>query len=337
MKKTLTLLVIVSFVSTWNSVIPGAQRSNRKTKRIEEPKEKPKGRAAVTVAVDQIRVDVTVQDRDENLIRGLKKEQFRIYENKVLQEITHFAPIEAPMTAVLLIEYSRVVPWQFLYDVWMATYSFVQQIRRGDWVAVVAYDLRPEILVDFTQNKLEVHQALRRLGYPAFRESNLYDAIFDTLDRVEEIEGKTAVILVSSGLDTLSKRTLSQALKRVEGTSAVIYPVSIGGGYRAIRDSSMDRLTFVQGDATLKHFARSTGGVSFFPRFAQQYRGIFETISLLLRNQYSLGYISTNKKKDGKLRKIKVKVEADVDGDGKPDKFKVSHRRGYRSEKAQAD
>jgi hypothetical protein len=90
-----------------------------------------------------------------------------------------------------------------------------------------------------------------------------------------------------------------------------------------------------QADAVLKAFAKYTGGVAFFPRFVQAHQGIFQTISLLLRNQYSLGYVSTNTKKDGKLRKIKVEVLADVDGDGKPDKkLKVQHREGYVVEKA---
>jgi VWFA-related protein len=340
MKKAAILPAVLLLAFESGFAPRAAQAPDREKKQIEEPQEQPKGRAAVRVAVDQIRVDVTVQDKDKNLIRGLTKNQFKLYEDKVLQEVTHFAPIEAPMTVVLVIEFSSVTPWQFLYDVWNASYSFVQQMRKGDWVAVVAYDIRPEILVDFTQNKYEIYQALRRLNYPAFRESNLYDTVFDTLDRLEGNEGKTAVILVSSGLDTLSKMTLGETLKRVEGTSVVIYPVSIGGNFRARYGGSGrggSTLTYAQGDATLKHFAKATGGVAFFPRFAQQYPGIFETISLLLRHQYTLGYISTNKKKDGKFRKIKVEVDADVNGDGKNDKFKLSYRRGYRAEKAHTD
>jgi len=207
-------------------------------------------------------------------------------------------------------------------------------MRPEDWVAVVAYDIRPEILVDFTQNKAEVYNALRRLNYPSFRESNLYDTVYDVLERVEELEGKVAMILVSSGLDTFSKKNLNETLDKVKEGNVVIYPISLGGNARMRNNyNTSTRMDLYQAQAVLKYFARYTGGVAFFPRFVQQYKGIFRTISALLRNQYSLAYVSTNTKKDGKFRKIKVEVVADVDGDGKPDKLKVQHREGYLIEK----
>ena len=125
-----------------------------------------------------------------------------------------------------------------------------------------------------------------------------------------------------------------------EGTNAVIYPVSIGQNLRLRyehRMSASTRMDFYQADVVLKEIAKYTGGEAFFPRFTTQFRSIFETISHLLRNQYSLGYVSTNPKKDGKLRKIKVEVDADVNGDGKPDKLKVVHRRGYLAKKKDED
>ncbi len=298
---------------------------------IEEEDSKPLGRAAVRIAVQQIRVDVTVRDKKGNLITGLQQGNFEIYEDKVLQEITFFEPIEAPMTAVLVTEYSKVIPWQMLYEAIMASYQFVNGMRQGDWVAVIAYDIRPEILVDFTQDKAHVYNSLRKLNYPAYRESNMYDTVVDTLDRVQELDQRVAIILLSSGLDTFSKLNLGETLDRVKRADAVIYAVSLGGNLRARyehRMSGMQRLDFYQGDATLKAFAKYTGGESFFPRFVAEFPSIFQTISMLLRNQYSMGYVSSSTKKDGKFRKIKVEVKLDLDGDGKLDKFKVNHREG---------
>ena len=304
---------------------------------IEEEQDNPEGRASLRVSVNQINVDVTVQDRDGNLIGGLSKQHFKIYENKVEQEVTYFSPVEAPMTAILVTEYSSVIPWEWLYEAWNASYLFADQMRPEDWVAAVAYDIRPEILVDFTQNKAQVFNALRKLNTPAFRESNFYDAIWDVMDRIEEVENKVAIVLISSGLDTFSKKNLDDILDKTRKTNAVIYAISLGGNNRARYDqnySTSTRMDLYQADAVLKALAKYTGGVAFFPRFAQAHQGIFQTISLLLRNQYSLGYVSTNTKKDGKLRKIKVEVMADVDGDGKPDKkLKVQHREGYVVEK----
>ncbi len=186
--------------------------------------------------------------------------------------------------------------------------------------------------------KGQIFNALRRLNTPAFTESNLYDAVYDVLDRIEELDSKVAIVLISSGLDTFSKKNLDETLDKVRKSNAVIYPISLGGNARARYDQSYGtstRMDLYQADAVLKAFAKYTGGVAFFPRFAQAHQAIFQTVSLLLRNQYSLGYVSTNTKKDGKLRKIKVEVMADIDGDGKPDKkLKVQHREGYVVEKA---
>ena len=324
------VLAILVLASVWTT--EATQEEKRDKKKLEEEAEKPKGRTALRVAVELVRVDVTVEDKKGNLIRGLKKGNFEIYEGKVAQEITNFKPIEAPLTAVMVTEYSKVLPWQWLYEAWLASHVFVEQMRRDDWLAIIAYDLRPEILVDFTQNKMEAFNALRRLSYPGYTESNLYDTIIDVLDRVEEIEQKTAVILISSGLDTFSKHNMGETLNAAKKTNAVIYSVSLGGNFRARYDTYLDtftRMDLQQADAVLKAFAKYTGGQAYFPRFTQSYRGIFDTISKLLRNQYSLGYVSTNTARDGKYRKIKVKAVADIDGDGKPDKLKVRHREGY--------
>ena len=329
MKKLLYALMLVVFALIWG-ILPDAVQAQRQGKPIEEKEEKPQGRASISIAVEQVKVDITVQDKNGNLIQGLRKEHFKVYEEKVEQTITFFTPIEAPITAVLVTEYSSVIPWEWLHEAWLASHLFADLMRPEDWIAAVAYDIRPEILVDFTQNKAEVYNALRKLNYPAFRESNLYDAVYDVLERVEELEGKVAMVLVSSGLDTFSKKNLDQILAKVKEGNVVIYPISLGGNARVRNNyNTSTHMDLLQAEAVLKYFAKYTGGVAFFPRFVQQYKGIFQTISALLRNQYSLGYVSTNTKKDGSFRKIKVEVVADIDGDGKPDKLKVQHREGY--------
>ena len=333
LKKLFGTLILVVFALFWG-IFSDAVQAQREGKPIEEQEEKPQGRASISVAVEQVQVDITVQDKNGNLIQGLRKEHFKIYEEKVEQTVTFFTPIEAPITAILVTEYSSVIPWEWLYEAWLGSHLFADQMRPEDWIAVVAYDIRPEILVDFTQNKAEVYNALRKLNYPAFRESNLYDAVYDVLDRVADLEGKVAMVLVSSGLDTFSKKNLDQIMDKVKEANVVIYPISLGGNARMRNNyNTSTRMDLLQAEAVLKYFARYTGGVAYFPRFVQEYKGIFQTISALLRNQYSLGYVSTNTKKDGKFRKIKVEVVADIDGDGKPDKLKVHHRQGYLVEK----
>jgi len=330
MKKTASILAVFLALSL---LAMGQNQENQ----IEEEESRPEGQAGIRIDVQQIRVDVTVRNKDGNLIGGLRKEHFEVYEDKVRQELTYFEPVEAPMTAVLIIEYSRNLPWEMLYEAIMASYTFVDQMRKGDWVAVIAYDLRPEILVDFTQDKGKVYQSLRRLSYPGYSESNFYDTLYDTLDRVQELDQRTAVICLTSGLDTFSKLNLGEILDKTKKSNTVIYSVSLGGNLRARAESYMPsttRLDFYQADAALKAFAKNTGGEAFFPRFTAQFSDIFNMISVLLRHQYSLGYVSTNPKKDGKFRKIKVELKVDTDGDGKNDKLKVRHRDGYLAEKA---
>jgi VWFA-related protein len=332
MKRTTALLAVLLLLGVPTGLVIGNQ-----DKKIEEEETRPAGQATVRVDVQQIRVDVTVRNKKGNLVVGLEKGNFEVYEDKIRQEITFFEPIEAPLTAVMVTEYTRAMPWEVLYEALEASYTFVSQMRQGDWVAVIRYNLKPEILVDFTQNEMEVYNAVRALGFPTFSDSNLYDTLYDTLDRVQELDQRTAIVLLSSGVDTFSKRNLGETLKRVKRSNTVIYAVSLGGNFRSkysIFMPSTTRLDHYQADAVLKSITKSTGGEAYFPRFISQFNGIFQDISLLLRNQYSLGYVSTNTKKDGKYHKIKVKVNADVDGDGKPDKLKVRHREGYLAEEA---
>ena len=200
---------------------------------------------------------------------------------------------------------------------WNAIYGFAESLRKGDWVAVIGYDLRPTILTDFTQNRSELMEALSRFNTPAFRESNLSDALIYTLDRVEEIEGKVAVLLVSTGLDTFSRATYDEALKKTKSANASVYAIGVGQSVRL--RYNLDNIEWLMADNRLRTFAEFTGGEAFFPRFPTEFPAIFKNISNMLRNQYSLAYASSNPKRDGKFRKIRVTVTADVDGDGKPD------------------
>lgn len=302
----------------------------------QQQEDQPSGQTAISVSVDLVSMQVLVTDPKGNVITGLRPQNFTIYEDNVKQEISHFAPVEANITAVLLVEYSRQISW-FIYDVWSAIYAFAESLRPGDWVAVVGYDIRPTILADFTQDRAKLHDALRRFNYPAFSESNLSDALIDTLDRVEEIEGKVAVILVSSGLDTFSKHTYDEALKKCKASNATVYPIGVGQQFRLRYESYMPpevNMDFLMADNRLRSFAEFTGGEPFFPRFVTELPSIFNAVSAQLRNQYSVAYASTNTKKDGKYRKVRVDVDADINGDGKPDKVKVQTRKGYQAKES---
>jgi VWFA-related protein len=291
-------------------------------------------RAAISVSVDMVSMQVLVTDAGGNVITGLKPENFTIYEDGVKQEISHFSPVEANVTVVLLVEFSkRNEP--FLDDVYYAMYEFIRFLRPGDWAAVVGYDMRTTIFSDFTQNKQEIYNALRQFTIPSWNESNISDAVIEMIDRTQEIEGKAAILLISSGLDTFSRHTYDQALNACKNAGASIYAIGIGRFLREYLDargaiSSSTNMDFLMGENRLKSFADYTGGAAYFPRYFTELPAIFNNISESLRSQYSLGYVSTNTKKDGKFRKIKVEVETNLkDKKGKPIKPKVVTRRGY--------
>lgn len=299
----------------------------------EGDQDRPQGQTAISVSVDLVSMQVLVTDMKGNVITGLKPENFTIYEDNVKQEISHFAPVEANVTVVMLVEYSRLIS-PVIYDVWNSIYTFADTLRKGDWVAVIGYDMRPTILCDFTQDHSKLMDALRRFTIPTFSESNLSDALIDTLDRIEEIEGKVAVLLVSTGLDTFSKHTYDEAMQKCKASNASIYPIAVGQNLRLRREAYMSgeqNMEFLMADNRLRTFAEFTGGEAYFPRFPTELPSIFQNISSLLRNQYSIAFASTNTRKDGKYRKLRVEVNVDINGDGKPDKVKVMTRKGYQA------
>jgi VWFA-related protein len=298
----------------------------------EEDQEALEGQTSISVAVDLVSLQVLVTDSKGNILTGLKPENFTIYEDNVKQEISHFSPVESAITAVMLVEFSNNIS-NFIEDVWNSMYTFAASLRKEDWVAVIGYDLRSTILCDFTQNRQQLEDALARFKYPTFWESNLSDALIDVLDRTQEIDGKVAVILISTGLDTMSRHTYDEALKKCKQASATVYTIGVGQNFRLHYDgyiSNMKKMDYLMGDNRLRSFADFTGGTSFFPRFESELPAIVGNISQMLRNQYSIGYASSNTVKDGKFRKIRVDVQTGLtDIKGKPLKLKVMTRKGY--------
>lgn len=296
---------------------------------------------SIRVDVPLVNVDVLVTTKDGQFIPNLHKENFRIYEDGAPQAVTNFNQTEAPITAVLLVEYAAT-NLNYMYEALNASYTFANQLKKDDWVAVISYDMKPEILVDFTQDKRAVLGALNMLRIPGFSERNLFDALYETLDRLEGTEGHKYVVLVSSGRDTFSKINYDQILKKVKATKDVtIYAVSIGRALRERMDAygmvgPERNLDFLQADNQMNTFAKLTGGRAYFPRFEGELPEIFHDVGNSIRNQYSLGYHPTNAKLDGTYRKLKVEIVAPdgrplkvVDQKGKEVKFNVIAREGY--------
>jgi VWFA-related protein len=290
-----------------------------------------------------VNVDVLVTTKSGEFIPGLKKENFRLFEDGAAQNINTFNVSKAPITAVLLVEFASTT-YSFMIEALEASYAFANTLQKDDWIAVAYYDMQPHILVDFTQDKRAVYGALNQLRIPGFAETNLFDALYDTLDRLDRVEGKKYVILVTTGYDSFSKLTLDKITKKIKDTKDVtIFPISVGqiarimgrAGNRSmgIHASEID---YLQADNEMRTFAAITGGRAYFPRFVAEYGEDFRDIGNDIRNQYSLTYRPTNDKLDGTYRKLKVQVVAPDGGPlkvkdqkGKDQKIDVVSRDGY--------
>jgi VWFA-related protein len=293
---------------------------------------------ALSIDVDVVSFDVVVTDQSGNPVSGLEKQHFKVFDENVEQTVTNFSPTDAPLTVVVLAEFSNTIGYYY-DDVVAPAAGFINSLRPDDWAALVAFDIRPEILTDFTKNKNALFDGLRRMRIPAYSETCLYDAVYDTLQRLDNVDGKKAVFLLSSGLDTnISKHTYGEVLKKAETSDTMIYSVGMGQFARLYLEryySNLDQITFLQADNVMRSLAEATGGAAWFPRFPGEYPGIYEMVSASMRNQYSLGFVPKVRKTDGKLRKLRVEVpNLDVNSDGKPDKLKVRHKKGYYSPKS---
>src|SRR5882724_13118838 len=257
------------------------------------PPEKPKkieGMPDYSIKVDVplVSLDVMVTTKDGQFIPGLHKENFKILEDGAEQRVTNFVQNgDAPITAVLLVEFAST-NYSFMVDALNASYAFANTLKKNDWVAVISYDMKSYILADFTQDKQAVYGALNQLRMPGFAETNLFDAVFDTIDRLDRVEGKKYIILVTTGVDTFSKLTLDKILKKIKSTKDItIYPISVGFAEREYYESHgrsaphgmgipVDRMDYLQADNEMKTFAALTGGHAYFPRFEGELPSMFQ-------------------------------------------------------------
>ena len=294
----------------------------------------------ISITVPVVNVDVVVTDNDGNYLTGLKKENFRLTEDGAPQTITNFSTTDAPITVVILVEYSRRAYGWYLYTARSWADVFLHQLKPTDWVALESFAMRPNVEVDFTHNMSEVEQGLIGMVLPTFSEAVIFDALVDTLDRMADVKGKKAVLVLASGEDTFSRHTLNDTLARLKETDISIYCVGVGEQFALQTDmrggNGSGNLNYLQAQNQLRTFAQLTGGRAWFPRFEGEIPGVMGDVAASLRNQYSMAYSPTNHSTDGKYRKIKVELVAPdggpltvLDQKNKKIKYQIYARQGY--------
>ena len=337
---------------------------------------KPQDAEVIKVETALVNVDAVVyHKKSKQIITGLKKENFAIFEDGVQKEITNFSTPEAPITVALVLEFSRLTEYLGYRGTWdPGTYEVIRPAAMflsgfikppDDYASIIAFDMRPTPITDFTNNPTRIREAINLLlkSAPAFSDTNLFDALKLTLvggraDSVVLEDSKSekadysgmaalqgrrrAVILIASGVDSFSKINYSDARKIVQNAGVPIYIIGTGnyflkryGDYLPPQDTMTGRpgrMTLLMAQNFLNTFAKESGGMYFPVTFEGEIPTVLNSINALLRNQYSLGY-NPGERRDGKQHKIIVKV--DVDGDGQYDdkEYVVQSRQYYNAPK----
>src|SRR5580704_6380257 len=299
------------------------------------------GNVSIRVEVPEVTVDVGVLlEKTHQFVPGLRPENFRVFEDGVQQKVEGVKRVEAPITALLLCEYAAK-GMIFRIDMLNAAWAFTQQLRPNDYVAMMTFDLNSHIVSDFTQDKKQILEGINQLANgvympAAFSETDIFDALNEGLDRLSRIEGQKYIVLIASGVDTMSKLDLDQMLKKVKASKDItIFTISTGGLMEAMRGEGM---TYLQADNQMKTFSDLTGGIHYAPRFPGELPDDVKEINQNIRSKYQLVYHPTNAKQDGTFRKIHVEL---VDDEGqplrfqdekkKPLKYDIIARDGYRA------
>jgi len=277
-----------------------------------EPEEEP---FSIAVDFNLVTLQASVHDRKSQDVVSLRQQDFALFEDGVRQSIRLFKREDAPVTVGLVVDHSGSMRSK-LGDVMLSASLFAQSSNPKDEIFVVNFNEKVYYGLNganqFTDNPDELKDAIGRA--PVTGQTALYDAIVAGLDRLKAGHwDKKVLIVISDGGDNASKHTLAEISDLAERSNAVIYTIGIFSG------ESTDA-----NPGVLRKLAETTGGEWFFPMQLTQLMPVSEHIADDIRNQYMIGYVSTNPKQDGTRRTIRLIAEAPGAG-----KLRVRTRKGY--------
>lgn len=290
-----------------------------------------------------VTVPVSVTDRDGRYIADLRKEDFRLFENGVEQQVTYFEAVEKPFTVVLVLDTSSST-WSKLGQIRDAAIAFVDQLRPEDSVMVVSFARGLTIKCEVTKDRKAIRDAIKGTGRGM--STHLYDAMHKLMEKyLGRIEGRKAVVLFTDGVDAKSSdATYESTVKEAEELDAIIYPILYDtydpafdrGGSTTTTGSSRlpsilgrlpvpfptqggtntggggagsSRADYDRGERYLRDLAQLTGGRVYEARKDLRYlEAAFNHIAEELRRQYSLGYYPRQGAQTGERRRIRVQV-----------------------------
>lgn len=289
----------------------------------------------IRVDVQRVNVGVIVTDSQGQFVRGLKREDFRIFDNEVEQRITEFATVDEPAQIVLLVEAGPSV--YFLQDAHIfAADSLLQGLAPSDQVSIARYDVAPTPILAFTSNKAAAQAALSGIRFNlGFSQLNLSSSLNTVLDWLANVPGKKTIVLLSTGVDTSSPQAVQSVQSRLQTGDVLLLCVSVSGPMRNGKKGSSKQLQqlqqdFAEADTYLRTLANATAGRAFFPENAKAFQDIYRQVAQLVRNEYSLAFVPPAN--DGMIHAIEVRVNPPSPPPNSrvpAPAYRVDHRKAY--------
>jgi Ca-activated chloride channel homolog len=270
--------------------------------------------------IEVINLNLSVTDGRNNYVTDLAQKDFAVFEDGIRQELSLFTHENLPVSLVILIDTSASMD-EKLPQARAAATRFIKTLRPQDTAQVVQFNDRATVLQDFTATHGLLETAIQKTvaSGPTALHNALYIALKELAKEKKATElRRRAVILLSDGEDTASLVTDEQVLEVARKTEINIYAISL----RPARAQDRQRQAFSQAEYLLTALTRDTGGRVFFPNSLSELESVYERIAEELRTQYSLGYVSSNRRRDGKWRRIVVRVQS-------REELQVRHKLGY--------
>ena len=274
--------------------------------------------AGVTIRVNAnlVLVPMTVTDSQNRLVTGLERENFYVYENNLPQTIRSFSTDDAPITIGIIFDLSGSMNNKFA-RARRALSEFMRTSNPQDEFFVVAFNDRPNVVVDYTSNVDDVDARMVMLK-PQNRTA-LIDAVYLGLNKLKDAKHeRKALLIISDGGDNRSRYTEGELRKAVRESDVQIYSIGIFDQSAATEEEK-------NGPALLTDICEETGGRLFHVTDIAELGDIAARISAELRNEYVVGYRPTDLRHDGNWRKLKVKLNPPP---GLPT-LSVHNRQGY--------
>jgi Ca-activated chloride channel family protein len=267
--------------------------------------------------IEIINLNVSVTDVSNRYVTDLKAADFAVFEDGIRQELTLFNHENLPISLSVLIDSSASMDEKIDVARGAAT-RFIKTLRPEDVAQVVQFNDRATTLQDFTSDQQALADAISRIqtSGPTALHNAMYVALKDLQKQKRNELRRRAVVLLSDGEDTASLVSDEQLLDLARKTEINIYAISLR------QKHASDRQKFSQATHLLTALTQDTGGQVHFPNSLSELDSVYDRIAEELRTQYSLGYVSSNKRSDGKWRRIVVRVPTRQE-------LQVRHKLGY--------